>query len=114
MGSDPVELMRVRLTNMSDRPITLTPTAAIPIYGRSADNLRDHRHVTSLLHRVRCILTACWSALPCPLTSAAMTPTAVTYAVLGANGDGAAPVGFFPVVEDFIGEGGTLEWPKRW
>lgn len=28
-------------------------TSAIPIYGRSADNLRDHRHVTSLLHRIR-------------------------------------------------------------
>jgi hypothetical protein len=47
-----VELMQVQLTNCGDEPLTLTPTAAIPLYGRSADNLRDHRHVTSLLHRV--------------------------------------------------------------
>ena len=35
-------------------------------------------------------------------------PNSVTYAVLGAEGD-APPVSFFPVVEDFIGEGGSLE-----
>ena len=51
-GDDRVELMRVALTNVSDQPRILTPTAAIPLYGRSADNLRDHRHVTSLLHRI--------------------------------------------------------------
>jgi len=53
--SDQVELMQVRITNISDHIINFTPTAAIPIYGRSADNLRDHRHVTSLLHRIKCI-----------------------------------------------------------
>jgi hypothetical protein len=51
-SDDAVELMLVVLTNVADRPLTVTPTAAIPIYGRSADNLRDHRHVTSLLHRI--------------------------------------------------------------
>ena len=36
----------------------------------------------------------------------------VTYAVLGAEGDGAAPVALLPTVEEFIGEGGTLDWPE--
>ncbi len=36
----------------------------------------------------------------------------MTYAVLGAEGDGAPPLAFFPDVEDFIGEGGNLEWPQ--
>ena len=35
---DQVELMRVTLANRSDRDLKLTPTAAIPLYGRSADN----------------------------------------------------------------------------
>ena len=108
---DAVELMQVTLTNIGAEPLTITPTAAIPIYGRSADNLRDHRHVTSLLHRVR---TMAHGVLACPTLSfdeRGHRPNTVTYAVLGAEGDGAPPASFFPAVEDFIGEGGNLEWP---
>lgn len=46
-----VEIMHVKLHNITSEPLTVTAIAAIPIYGRSADNIRDHRHVTSLLHR---------------------------------------------------------------
>lgn len=46
-----VEIMQVILENCGEETLRLTPTAAIPLYGRSADNLRDHRHVTSLLNR---------------------------------------------------------------
>ena len=49
---DTVELMMVTLHNNSKEAVKVQPVAAIPIYGRSADNLRDHRHVTSLLHRI--------------------------------------------------------------
>src|SRR5471030_705385 len=51
-GPEAVEIMRVELTNIGRRPLAITATAAIPVYARSADNLRDHRHVTSLLHRI--------------------------------------------------------------
>ena len=47
-----VEIMDVRITNTDSQPQTVTGIAAIPIYGRSADNIRDHRNVTSMLHRV--------------------------------------------------------------
>jgi len=110
-SDDHVELMRVTLTNVGAEPVTLTPTAAVPIYGRSADNLRDHRHVTSLLHRIR---TQKHGVLVTPTLSfdeRGHTRNNVTYAVLGAEGDGAAPVAFFPAVEDFVGAGGTLDWP---
>ncbi|MDP6685677.1 MAG: cellobiose phosphorylase, partial [Candidatus Omnitrophota bacterium] len=49
---DAVEIMRVELTNISKRKLHITPTAAIPLYGRSADRLRDHRHVSSLFNRL--------------------------------------------------------------
>ncbi len=110
-GDDHVELMRVTLTNVGAEPLTLAPTAALPIYGRSADNLRDHRHVTSLLHRIR---TKKHGVLVTPTLSfdeRGHTPNTTTYAVLGAEADGAAPVAFFPAMEDFVGEGGTLDWP---
>ena len=108
---DPVELMQVTLSNTSDRTLRFTPTAAIPLYARSADNVRDHRHVTSLLHRTRC---GRYGVLVRPVLSfdeRGHQPNTITYAVLGAEGDGTAPEGFFPVLEDFTGEGGSLDWP---
>lgn len=111
-GDDAVELMGVVLSNVSSRPITLTATAAIPIYGRSADRLRDHRHVTSLLQRVR---THAHGVLVCPSLSfdeRGHHPNETMYVVLGAEADGTAPTAFFPVLADFVGEGGTLDWPE--
>ena len=106
--------MRVTLTNTSDHPLTITPTAAIPLYGRSADNLRDHRHVTSLLHRIR-TAHARRPGLPHPLVRRARPPAQqVTYGVLGAEADGTPPPVFFPVVEEFIGEGGSWIGRRRW
>ena len=110
-GPDPVELMQVVLTNTGAAPLALTPTAAIPIYGRSADNLRDHRHVTSLLHRTRTVRHGVTVQPTLTFDERGHRPNRVTYAVLGADGHGAPPVSFFPAVEDFIGEGGNLEWP---
>ena len=111
-GEDQVELMKVTLTNMSGSPLKITPTAAIPLYGRSADNLRDHRHVTSLLHRIH---THTHGVLVRPTLSfdeRGHVPNSVTYGVLGFEASGAPPVSFFPIVEEFIGEGGNLEWPE--
>ncbi|MBN1920776.1 MAG: cellobiose phosphorylase [Anaerolineae bacterium] len=110
-GADHVELLQIVLTNVSDHTVTFTPTAAIPLFGRSADNLRDHRHVTSLLHRIR---THSFGVLVKPTLSfdeRGHTPNTLTYAVLGAEGDGVAPEAFFPTIEEFIGEGGALDWP---
>lgn len=111
-NDDTVEVMYVTLKNISDRPMSLTAYAAIPIYGRSADNLRDHRHVTSLLHRIR---THANGITVCPTMSfderGHQTNERVYY-VLGASGDGTAPTGFFPTVESFLGEGGTYTHPR--
>ena len=110
-GEAQVELMKVTLTNTGGTTLTLTPTAAIPLYGRSADALRDHRHVTSLLHRIRCGQFGVLLRPSLSFDERGHQPNAVTYAVLGAEGDGTPPVGFFPTVEDFVGEGGALDWP---
>lgn len=109
---DMVELMRVRITNTDEDTKTITPTAAVPIYGRSADNVRDHRHVTSLLQET---WTDEYGVLVRPTLSfdeRGHTRNETTYGVLGTDADGTAPESFYPVVEDFIGEGGNLEWPE--
>jgi cellobiose phosphorylase len=107
--SDRVELMRVKLTNPGDTSLKITPTAAIPIFARSADNLRDHRHVTSLLQRTTCHPAGILVQPTLIFAEGGHIPNTRTYAVLGVDAE--APVGFFPMVEEFIGEGGNLDWP---
>lgn len=112
VSEDKVELMKVTFTNITNEHMKVTPTAAVPIYGRSADNIRDHRHVTSLLHKIN---TNDYGVLVSPTLSfdeRGHKPNSVIYSVQGAEGNGEVPIGFFPVVEDFIGEGGSFEWPE--
>jgi cellobiose phosphorylase len=104
--------MKVTLTNISNQDLPVLPTAAIPLYGRSADNLRDHRNVTSMLHRARCDRYGVLVKPTLSFDERGHHPNNLTYAVLGVEGDGTAPAGFYPVMEDFIGEGGAWDWPE--
>ncbi|MDH6371308.1 cellobiose phosphorylase [Paenibacillus sp. PastF-3] len=111
-GNDKVELMKVTLTNTGTEELTLTPTAVVPLYARSADDLRDHRHVTSLLNR---IYTSAYGVEVQPALSFDERGHRInhtSYGVFGAEGDGSQPDGFFPIQEEFIGEGGSLDWPE--
>ena len=107
-----VEIMAVTLRNASDGVKTLTPCAAVPIYGRSADNLRDHRHVTSLLHRIQVTEEGVLVKPTMSFDERGHQKNERIYYVLGASGDGVKPVEFFPTVEGFIGEGGSLTHPR--
>jgi len=111
-SNDRVELIKVSIRNHSSRIRKLTPTAAIPLYGRSADNLRDHRHVTSLLHRTFCDRYGVLVRPTLSFDERGHQPNLLTYAVLGVEEGGSTPKGFFPILEDFIGEGGNLDWPQ--
>ncbi len=44
--------MQITVKNTAGKPITLEGFSMLYVYARSAENLRDHRHVTSLLQRV--------------------------------------------------------------
>ena len=109
-SGETVELLRVELTNISGKEQSLQMVAAVPIYGRSADNIRDHRHVTALLHRIYTMESGVAVHPTMTFDERGHRRNEVTYGVFGGN-ETEAPVGFFPVVEDFIGEGGNLENP---
>lgn len=107
-----VEIMRVKIRNAAKVPQKITPVAAIPIYGRSADNIRDHRNVTSMLHRIR---TEKHGVLVKPTMSfdeKGHRRNHQIYFAEGITGDQKAPVSFYPTVDGFIGEGGTFTHPK--
>ena len=107
-----VEIMHLTVRNDSKDIYELSAYAAIPIYGRSADNIRDHRNVTSMLHRIR---TNKNGVVVCPTMSfdeRGHRTNRRMYYVMGCTGDGDAPTDFYPTVEDFIGEGGTFTHPR--
>ncbi len=111
-GHNHVELMQVVLTNTGDNPLTFTSTAAVPIFARSADNLRDHRHVTSLLHRIDINRFGVLVKPTLSFDERGHLPNETTYAVLGCWQERLPPAAIFPVLHDFIGEGGNLTWPE--
>ncbi|CDZ23952.1 cellobiose phosphorylase-like protein [[Clostridium] cellulosi] len=110
--SDTVELSKIVITNISQQEADITPTFAVPVYGRSADNIRSHRHVTSLLQRTEAEKYGVTVKPTMLFDERGHSVNRNTYSVLGAQGNGQPPAGFFTDVEDFIGEGGTLDWPK--
>ncbi len=106
------EIMQITVTNTGDEVVSFKSVAAIPIFGRSADNLRDHRHVTSLLNR----------AVTCE-DGVVMKPTLsfderghqvndVTYYVFGCEGNNLLPEEFITDAEKYLGEGGTHLRPR--
>jgi cellobiose phosphorylase len=108
---DKVELMRVRITNISDNPISFSSTAALPMYARSADNLRDHRHVTSLLNKIECNDFGVAVKPTLSFDERGHKPNQTTYLVIGVDENGTPPIRFTPVFDDFVGEGGNMNWP---
>lgn len=106
------QIMRVRLTNTGEAAAVFEAAAVIPMYGRSAVNLRDHRHVTSLLNR---ITTEEYGVRLKPTLSfdeRGHLKNTTEYFVLGCGGNGEAPAAFLPTVDHVIGEGGDYEYPR--
>lgn len=106
------EVLHVRITNTAEAPKAVTGIGAIPIYGRSADNIRDHRNVTSMLHRI-------WTTEQGVIVKPTMSfdekghrTNDKLYYVMGATGSGEAPAAFYPTVEEYLGEGGTFLHPR--
>lgn len=106
-----VEIMQVTITNTSNMKTKLTPIAAVPVYGRSADNIRDHRHVTSLLHRTETTKYGVRVKPELSFDERGHKKNDMIYYVSGFTQHGEAPEEFYPTVAEYIGEGGCLERP---
>ena len=106
-----VEIMHIVIENTSTIPQKIIPIAAVPIYGRSADNIRDHRHVTSLLNRITVTEQGVEVRPTLFFDERGHQKNKLTYFVYGITGTGEVPERFFPTIENFIGEGGSLIAP---
>ena len=108
------ELTKFEITNTSDKEQKITSTVAIPLYARSASNIRDHRHVTSLLHRTFTVKNGIMIHPTLTFDERGHNKNKVYYGALAkeeVNGEMVSPISFCPVTEEFIGHGGNFENP---
>jgi len=111
-GGDALEIMQVTLTNISKKTISFIPYVAIPLYARSADNLRDHRQVTALLTRIREEKYGIKVKPTLLFDEAGHRPNQMVYFVAGCNNKGKGPQYIYPTQEIFCGDSGDLESPE--
>ncbi|MFA5090738.1 MAG: cellobiose phosphorylase [Candidatus Omnitrophota bacterium] len=111
-SGEPVEIMFVRITNVSSKTINFTPTAAIPIFGRSAHNLHDHRQVTSLLQRIDKNKFGVITSPALLFDEAGHKKDTTSYFVLGIDTKNGSPQYIYPTQEQFTGEASDLEAPE--
>ncbi len=109
-SGEPLEIMSVTLTNVSSRPLKFIPTAAIPVFGRSANNLHDHRHVTSLLQRIKKDKYGIIVKPTLSFDESGHRKNSNHYFVLGIGPKQKAPQYLFPTQGEFSGES-DLESP---
>ena len=111
-SDDAVELSQITLSNPGLTPVSLSTIYAVPIFGRSADQLRDHRHVTSLLNQIHIHPHGVIVNPTLIFDETGHQPNHTHYAVLGVDQDGSPPEDIFPLVDEYLGEGGSLDWPE--
>lgn len=111
-SGEPIEIMLVSITNISKKTTKFTPTAAIPVFARSAHNLHDHRHVSSLLQRIQKEKLGILVTSTLIFDEAGHKKDSNVYFVLGLDEKNKnAPQYIYPTQEEFTGEGSDLEAP---
>jgi len=101
----PVEVMRVRIKNVSNRSIRICPVSFFPLYGRSEKNLRDHRHVSSLLNRIKLDKFGISLVPTMIFDEKGHKLNRAIYFCKGFEGKAVPPQGQYPTLDRFYGSG---------
>ena len=105
-----VELHQVTFENLHDKPLKVRVTTAIPLYGRSADNLRDHRHVTSLLNVIDVVDHGIMLKPTLSFDERGHQLNDTVYSVFAKSGQLEIDR-YIPILDDFV-NGGSLHDPR--
>ncbi len=106
-----VELWKVVIRNRGTVPVAYTPYFALPLFGRHADHLRDHRQVTTMFQHVyREDAGVCIKPTIVHDESGHKINEA-SYFALFYDGEGNLPDRIWSRMQDFIGEGGAMNHP---
>ncbi|MBF0490744.1 MAG: cellobiose phosphorylase, partial [Candidatus Omnitrophica bacterium] len=110
--NETVELMKVTVKNISRKLVTFTPTAAVPVFGRSLANKHDHEHVTALLNRVEQTKDGVLVSPTMAFNEEGHKNIETVYFVYGRHQKVTDLVGTFPTAESFFGEAGSILAPE--
>jgi len=102
------EVMQVTMQNTSKKELKVTATSFIPIFARAEKNLRDHRHVTSLLNRIELDKYGIFVKPTMIFDERGHKANETIYFVLGYEGQKIAPSGQFPTFDCFLQEGDLI------
>jgi len=105
-----VELHEIVLKNVSSKSFKLNTTTNTILYGRSADNLRDHRHVTSLLNQIEVVNNGILVFPTLSFDERGHQENNTVYSFFAKSND-LDVLGYIPVLDDFI-DGGSIQFPK--
>jgi len=107
-----VELWKIGVKNTGSRNIQFTPFAALPMFGRHADNLRDHRQVTSMFQR--CYKEEAGLRIKPTIVhdESGHRVNATSYFAYFYDENGGFPDRIWTRMQDFTGEGGGLGMPR--
>ncbi|MDD4954616.1 MAG: cellobiose phosphorylase [Candidatus Omnitrophica bacterium] len=103
-----VEVMQIKVKNTSQKELSITPTSFMPVFARAEKNLRDHRHVTSLLNRVELDKYGIFVKPAMVFDERGHKVNETIYFVLGYEGEKIAPQGQFPTLDYFFREGNVI------
>ena len=111
-ADDKVEITIVEIKNVSKKSLTVTCTSASPLFGRGAENLRDHRQVTSMFNELE--RTDCGVIVRPRIVhdEKGHRANATRYATFAWDANGQNPQKIWSNLAEFIGEGGSLDNPK--
>lgn len=105
------ELHQVTFTNKSKKPLNVKATVGVPLYGRSADNIRDHRHVTSLLNRGYVMQDGIVNEPSMKFDERGHRHNGALYGVFSKSNRHEEVSHYTPILNDFVGEGNDLFYP---
>ncbi len=109
---DMVEVMLVEIENTGKDAVTFVATPASPIFGRSADNVRDHRQVTSMFSEIDVVTHGVIVKGRIHHDEHGHRPNKTSYTTLAFGQNGEAPNEIWSNERVFIGDGGTLDNPE--
>jgi len=107
-----IELHKVVFKNKSTQSLKIKTVVGIPIFGRSADNLRDHRHVTSLLNRIHIVSNGIINQPSLSFDERGHHPNTYAYGVFAKSSKHQSISKYWPKLDEFIGEGKDLFYPN--
>ena len=107
---DNVEAHHIVFENTSNEEQIVKVTTAVPIYGRSAEAIRDHRHVTALLNRAYVVDNGIINHPTMSFDERGHKKNDRCYGVF-ANSEQTNIQSYYPILEDFVGDGGSLTNP---